>query len=149
MGLQRLEQAASLGDECMAQALALGRGKTRQCEALAVAAAQRDVVDSNGQWELALKMRLETLEAEMRTHMVEAELELREALRAEARQEEEAFLERLERRCAQEALAECHRAEEEATRHEMHVDACCQEERSRLAARDAACAEAWLVYAWA
>jgi len=68
----------------------------------------------------------------------QAELQTREALQEEVKQEEQAWLEQLDRQ-----------TEEEAKRHEMRVEACCLEERSRLAARDEACTEAWLVYAWA
>merc|ERR1712232_418515 len=99
--------------------------------------------------EVSLKIRLETQEAEMRARLEQAELQTREALQEEVKQEEQAWLEQLDRQTEEEALAECRHAEEEAKRHEMRVEACCLEERSRLAARDEACTEAWLVYAWA
>lgn len=151
-GFERLESAALQGEELTVEALAIGRSKTRQCEALAEAAQQQQDAKSKLDphvWELELKVRLETQEAAMSARQEQAEVQTMEALRAEVRREEEVWFENLETRAEEEALAECHRAEEDARRYEMHMQTCCLEERARLAARDEACTEAWLVYAWA
>merc|ERR550537_2080363 len=94
-------------------------------------------------------LQKEAQQSEMRSRMQQAELEARRAVQAEAKREEESWLERFTERLEQETLAECYSAEEESKRHEVHMEAYLLEERARLAARDEACTEAWLVYAWA
>mmetsp|Transcript_35795 Transcript_35795/g.66753 ORF Transcript_35795/g.66753 Transcript_35795/m.66753 type:complete len:860 (+) Transcript_35795:153-2732(+) len=141
---EHMREVVAVGDERSCQAMALCKGQAAHWEAQA--SNLRGVEESRT---VDLQTRIEAKAYEAEARLEKAEQLSQAELRVEACQDEEAWLGRLEAHMRQEELAEVLSAEEAAKRHESRVEAWCVEERMHHAARDEACTEAWLVYAWA